>query len=69
MGNQLEGKVAIVTGAGRGLGRCEAIEMAKQGARIVVCDLGVGADGMGTSQDPAQGVVEETVLVANGDAA
>jgi len=59
MGNQLEGKVAIVTGAGRGLGRCEAIEMAKQGARIVVCDLGVGADGSGTSQDPAQEVVEE----------
>jgi len=59
MENQLEGKVAIVTGAGRGLGRCEAIEMARQGARVVVCDLGVGADGSGTSQDPAQEVVEE----------
>jgi len=59
MGNQLEGKVAIVTGAGRGLGRCEAIELAKQGARIVVNDLGVGADGSGVSKEPAQEVVEE----------
>jgi 3-oxoacyl-[acyl-carrier protein] reductase len=59
MGNSLDGKVAIVTGAGRGLGRVEALELAKQGARVVVNDYGVGADGSGTSQDPAQQVVEE----------
>jgi 3-oxoacyl-[acyl-carrier protein] reductase len=74
MGNQLEGKVAIVTGAGRGLGRCEAIELAKHGARVVVNDLGVGADGSGSSQGPAQEVVEEIkgfggeAIAAYGDA-
>jgi NAD(P)-dependent dehydrogenase (short-subunit alcohol dehydrogenase family) len=45
MGNSLEGKVAIVTGAGRGLGRVEALALAKEGARVVVNDYGVGADG------------------------
>ena len=59
MGNSLEGKVAIVTGAGRGLGRVEAIALAKEGARVVVNDYGVGSDGSGSSQDPAHGVVEE----------
>ncbi len=59
MGKTLEGKVAIVTGAGRGLGRVEALELARQGARVVVNDYGVGADGSGSSQDPAQQVVEE----------
>jgi 3-oxoacyl-[acyl-carrier protein] reductase len=59
MGNSLEGKVALVTGAGRGLGKSYAIDMAKEGARIVIADLGVGKDGDGTDQGPAQGVVEE----------
>jgi len=59
MGNALEGKVALVTGAGRGLGRVEAIELAKQGARIVINDYGVSADGSAPSEQPAEKVVEE----------
>ena len=59
----LEGKVAIVTGAGRGLGRIEALQLGKMGARVVVNDLGVKADGTGADEGPARQVVEEIVAV------
>jgi NAD(P)-dependent dehydrogenase (short-subunit alcohol dehydrogenase family) len=53
-----EGKVAVVTGAGGGLGRAYALELARRGARVVVNDLGGARDGSGTS-DAAQRVVDE----------
>jgi 3-oxoacyl-[acyl-carrier protein] reductase len=55
----LDGKVAIVTGAGQGLGRVEALALAKEGAALVVNDLGTNADGSGSSEEPARSVVEE----------
>jgi 3-oxoacyl-[acyl-carrier protein] reductase len=55
----LDGRVAIVTGAARGLGRCEALQLASQGARLVVNDLGVKRDGSGRDEEPARSVVEE----------
>jgi len=72
MARLLEGKVAIVTGAGRGIGREEALLMAQHGAKIVVNDLGAHFDGTGASTNPAQEVVNEIKksggeAVANGD--
>ena len=59
MGELLMGRVAVVTGAGKGLGRSEAIGMAAQGARVVVNDLGVASNGSGVSRNPADEVVAE----------
>jgi NAD(P)-dependent dehydrogenase (short-subunit alcohol dehydrogenase family) len=59
MARLLEGKVAIITGAGRGIGREEALMMAKHGAKVVVNDLGAHFDGTGADTSPAQQVVNE----------
>jgi NAD(P)-dependent dehydrogenase (short-subunit alcohol dehydrogenase family) len=68
----LDGKVVVVTGAGRGIGREEALLLAKHGAKVVVNDLGGHFDGSGASKGPAQEVVDEIKknggdAVANGD--
>ncbi len=59
MAGRLEGKVAIVTGAGRGIGRGEALALASEGAAVVVNDLGGSTSGEGSDQGPAQDVVSE----------
>jgi NAD(P)-dependent dehydrogenase (short-subunit alcohol dehydrogenase family) len=63
-----EGRVAIVTGAGRGLGREYALMLAAHGARVLVNDLGSRADGTGKDTSPAQEVVDE-IRSAGGEAA
>ena len=65
--NQLEGRIAIVTGAGRGLGREHALLLAREGCKVVVNDLGGGKDGNGEDAGPAQGVVDE-IVAAGGEA-
>jgi NAD(P)-dependent dehydrogenase (short-subunit alcohol dehydrogenase family) len=62
-----DGRVAIVTGAGRGIGREHSLLLAAQGAKVVVNDLGGSRDGTGTDAGPAQQVVDE-IVAAGGEA-
>ena len=72
MANLCEGRVAIVTGAARGVGKENALLLAKEGARLVVNDLGGAVDGTGADATPAQEVANEIIAgggeaVVNGD--
>ncbi|MEY2589312.1 MAG: hypothetical protein QOJ67_1296, partial [Acidimicrobiaceae bacterium] len=68
MTGMCEGRVAIVTGAGRGIGREYALMLAEQGAKVLVNDLGAARDGTGADASPAQQVVDE-IKAMGGEAA
>ena len=67
MAQHLEGKTAIVTGSGRGIGRGVAMALAEQGAKVIVADFGGSVEGEGTDQTPADQVVDE-IKAAGGTA-
>ncbi|MEV6229857.1 SDR family oxidoreductase [Saccharopolyspora shandongensis] len=72
MGGIVDGRIVIVTGAARGIGRGHALEFARQGAKVVVNDIGAEVDGTGSSTGPAGEVVDEIraaggEAIANGD--
>ena len=64
---RFDGKSVIVTGAGRGFGRCHALELAARGARVVVVDYGMELNGLGSSPEPAEQVAKE-IEAAGGEA-